>query len=368
MNPYNDRTMHLMLMVTYSCNLRCIYCYENHRGDKMISISNALQYIERCFHKAKKNPKYEEIEIAFMGGEPLLEWNTIKQIVEAVESRDDWPLSYHFFSSTNGTLLNDEMKQWIDKRKEYFILGISIDGNCSMQDCNRSNSSSQIDLDYFRSTWPKQGNKMTVSHDTLPNLAEGIMYLHDSGFLNVSANLAMGQEWELGDLTIYAQQLEVLIEYYTQHPSLKRCSLLNIDLLTVLNLSGERRKYCGCGESIVCVDVDGTEYPCHMFAPITIDCLSIDYMRSIDFTDHSKFISEQCGACLLHNHCPRCYGMSYKQKKDVQYQDSFMCKAFKIQFLSNCRLAEIMLERNPNMNNALELSEVLQFVRKYLFK
>lgn len=367
MNPANDHTKHLVLMMTYSCNLHCTYCYEMHSKDKRMKVKDAIKYIENCFHEIKDNPWYERLEIIFMGGEPLLEWENIKQIVEIMEEKKDWPLPYHFFSATNGTLLSDEKKEWIIQRKDYFILGISVDGDFEMQNRNRSNSAQSIDLDFFSKTWPKQVPKMTISHESLPYLARGILFLHKKGFDKIQANLAMGQRWMQEDLSVYAEQLSILVDYYIDNPNQSRCSLLNIDLPRSLKLYDNNRKFCGCGEMMVCVDTNGEVYPCQMFAPITLPMDRVNKVKEINFNDHSFFINDKCAKCMLSLICPRCYGMSYKQTGDITFQQPFLCKAFKIQYLSNCKLIEELIKRNPELDKTGEYTATLNFINRYLF-
>lgn len=369
MNIDRDHTKHLVLMMTYSCNLQCVYCYERHQKGKEMNADMAISIIQREFEHASKEENINRIEIIFMGGEPLLHWDAICKIVEYIEQRKYWPLPYHFFAATNATLLDDSKKEWIEPRKNHFILGVSVDGNPQMHDTNRSGSSKMVDLRYFANTWPQQAPKMTVSHDTLPTLAEGVKYLHGIGFHKIQANLAMGQtDWGKDDLIIYARQLNLLIDYYMDNPSFNRCALLNIDILTSLNLERKNRKYCGCGEIMKCVDVDGTEYPCQMFAPITLSEEQLRYASDIDFRDHSFFQNNICDKCILNVKCPRCYGMSYKSSNDVRYREPFLCKAFKIQFLSNVILMQKRIDAGLEDENKDKLLSVINYIQKYLFK
>lgn len=369
MNPAIDHCKHLVLMITYNCNLRCKYCYENHIPNKSMMIDDAIHNIELCFKEISLNPWYNRLEIIFMGGEPLLEWHKITSIVETIESRKDWPLPYHFFMATNGTLLTEEMKLWIEPRKGHFILGISTDGNSEMQNVNRCNSSRSIDLQYFIQTWPNQAPKVTISHWSLPQLANGIIYLHEKGFKKIQANLAMGQNWTNDDLKLYAEQLEILSNYYIENPRIQRCSLLGIDLIHALNLQNTNRKFCGCGEIMTCIDTDGKEYPCQMFAPITISHQQILDSKKIDFKNHAIFDNPKCSDCLLNLVCPRCYGMAFKLTGDITYRESFLCKAFKIQFLSNCKLTEKRIGKSLLKDDEDEemLLDVIRFVKKYMF-
>lgn len=368
MNPANDHTKHLVLMITYECNLRCAYCYEHHLPGRKMSVELALKTIRKTFDDICKDDWYERLEIIFMGGEPLKEWQTIKQIVEHIEACRDLPLPYHFFAATNGTLLTEDKRNWIEQRKDHFILGISVDGNDYMQTKNRGKMSKDIDLSYFLNTWPNQPPKTTISPYTISNLAQGIIYLHKVGFRKINANLAFGQEWEHSALRVYSEQLDILADFYLEHPEIERCSLLNLNLLAALNVKGENRKFCGCGEMMACIDVDGTEYACQMFAPITLGEKRAKDTLGIDFNNHEVFVNDKCSQCIFNILCPRCYGMSYKKTGDVRWREPFLCSAFKIQLIANCKLAERMMQRNLYVEDADTIREIIKYIKYNLLK
>ena len=66
-----------MLLLTYSCNLKCSYCYEPKRQKHRMTFESAKNYILEQVSLAKD--AYESFEIQFMGGEPLLEFVLIQQ-------------------------------------------------------------------------------------------------------------------------------------------------------------------------------------------------------------------------------------------------------------------------------------------------
>ena len=101
-------------------------------------------------------------KIVLFGGEPFIKFEHIKNIVEYVEANYS-SRNITVFISTNGTLLTEEIKNWIRRYKHLLVCGLSYDGTPEMQDINRSNSSSLIDLDFFATTYPDQEVKMTIS-------------------------------------------------------------------------------------------------------------------------------------------------------------------------------------------------------------
>jgi len=192
----------LSLGITNACNLDCIYCYESNKDGTKMPLSIAKKAIIEAFSSL---PEGEELEIDFFGGEPFLHFSLIKKIVTWVVDELKPGRPYIFFATTNGTLIHGKIKKWLLQNKCIFYCCLSIDGTKKMHNHNRSSSYDSIDVDFFVTTWPHQEIKMTVSMDTLPNLFEGVVFLHEKGFL-VQFNLAENVNWS------YSSALSMLNE------------------------------------------------------------------------------------------------------------------------------------------------------------
>lgn len=320
-----------------------------------MSSDDAKKYISDIVMSLDK--KYDDFEIQFMGGEPLLCYSTIVEVSEWLFSKS-WPKPLkNIFIVTNGTLLNQGNKQWFQENKDRVCLGLSFDGTMKMQNVNRSNSSDNIDIEFFSRTWPHQAVKMTVSPYTLKNLSQGIIFLHEKGFENIIVDLAMGNKigWCANHLRILKQQLLTLKEFYLDNPQYNPCSLLRLDIFD-LSKEGKCNKNCSCGEGLVCVDTEGNTYGCHLFSPIACDQELSSKSASIDFHDHSLFSDPKCDGCSLNRLCPRCYGMNYSQGRGLGEQDPFTCSSFKIIYLQNCsfQYAKAIREQNKDVSNAIK--------------
>ena len=165
-----------MLIITHQCNLNCRYCYESFKSKKAMPLEMAKEILAHEFATAED---YEGLMVDFMGGEPLVQFELLREIAEWIWSHD-WPKPYILSTSTNGTLFTAESKAWFRRHAERFQVGLSLDGTPTMHRTNRGCSFQDIDLDFFLSNWPEQKVKMTVSCETLPSLAEGIIYLQSA--------------------------------------------------------------------------------------------------------------------------------------------------------------------------------------------
>jgi len=317
----------LTLTLTHNCNLYCTYCYEKH-DTAFMTYEQAIEIIEKEFTKEVEEG---EIELDFFGGEPFLEFETIQKVVDYVES-NKWPIPYCFFATTNGTLVHGKIQKWLKKHPNFYC-GLSFDGTPDMQDKNRSNSSRLVDLDFFKEQYPTQDIKMTISKETLNTLYEGVAFLENKGFL-VSCNLAYGIDWsDESNATALERELLNLIDCYLDNPQLEPCRILksNIDKLATYN--DKTYKYCGTGTSMVAYDVDGKDYPCQLFMPISCGKEKASKVIEITFYKHElpdNLIENKCKNCVVKNVCPTCFGANYIEFGDIYHHSDSYCKLTKI--------------------------------------
>ena len=356
----------IMLLITHGCNLNCSYCYEHKNSHIRMSAKMAKSILSK--HIASLDDKYDSFEVQFMGGEPLLNFSLIKDVSEWLWSVQWRKQLLTIFIPTNGTLLTEEMREWFSANREKICLGLSFDGNSIMQDLNRSSSASFIDVPFFANTWPSQSVKLTISPKTVEKLYDGICSLWEYGFKTVSADLAMGDiTWEPHHLVLFREELRKFVNRYTQYGDIDRVfTMMNLPILSLLEMNHTYSgKQCYCGEDLVCVDVDGQEYPCHLFSPVSIsDKDQLTHIRSIAFDDYDAFNMNPCRNCYLNPICTvHCYGMNYKTYGNISINSPFHCKAFKLQFAENCRFRHNLAVKNKDKNLQNKVEQIINNIQ-----
>lgn len=344
----------VMLTITEKCNLNCIYCFEENKSFKTMDLATAMTIIETSFSEANAD---EEILFDFMGGEPFSEFHLIREICERTWARD-WENPYAFYVSTNGTLLDSESKDWLTSNKDRFVCGLSLDGTPDMHNANRSMSYSQIDVRFFKETWPKQSVKMTVSPLTLSSLASGVIYLHELGFA-VTCNLAYGPDWSAEELiNEYEEQLAVLVDWYKQHPSIRPCSLLAMDLHEVAYPGNELHKWCGMGDQMIAYDIAGIKYPCHYFQGMSSSTLPAEKLWEYDYSRIHLELEENCKNCILRNVCPTCYGNNFVTRGKFGVKEPARCAFKKASALATVAVEyDRLLKKGVNIEDPEHLAE-----------
>jgi sulfatase maturation enzyme AslB (radical SAM superfamily) len=330
-----------------------------------MSIETAKKAIDWIFNNVPQN--MIDIEIGFIGGEPLLEFDLIKKIVEytcSVERTE----KYIFYATTNGTLLTEEMKSWFKDRKDCFVLGLSIDGTRETHNYNRSHSFDDIDINFFVDTWPNQGVKMTLSEFSLHRLAKDIKFLHSIGFKEIGGvNLFEGNtDWSQNKyIEILIPQLIELVEFYVDNDTLSLNQMFDKRLDLCEAPVKSRHKWCGVGSGTNFFDVDGKMYPCPLFTKMTFSEKALNEIMAIDFTDEDLFIDEYCyDKCYLYPVCPTCAGANYLNCNRINERDKRKCRIQKLISLFVADLQAKRIKKNPNSLDKNKLFHTIEAIKK----
>jgi radical SAM protein with 4Fe4S-binding SPASM domain len=349
------KTRYVMLTLTHDCNLRCRYCYEpNKSRDHYMSIETAKQAVAEYM---EADDGFEGVQFDFFGGEPMLAFDVIHELVDWFHSQPErWRKGHQFYIGTNGTILPEEAKPWLLKYKQCVLGGVSLDGNRIAHNLNRSNSYDQVmeNLPFYRELWPTQPYKMTISAETIPHVADSIIDLEEKG-IPFTANLVFEDIWGAPEqktqlLGVYAEQLDRLVDYYTARPDLFPAFMLSRKLEYVsrpTDLEAPSRdcvRFCGAGHETVMVDIDGTRHPCHRFAP----WVTGKPAPSGPVNRHAEWHPQQCAECDLVGLCPTCAGLNWNENGDASIRTTHHCEAFKLELLATAKLlANRLSQKQP---------------------
>lgn len=353
------------ICLTHDCNLSCIYCYQSHCVGNVMSFDTAKRCIDTIFSSIPV--ECSGVEIGFIGGEPLLEFELIKQIVDYVASKN-FPDEYIFFASTNGTLLTEEMKSWFKEHKDRFVLGLSLDGTPETHNYNRCDSYGSIDFDFFINTWPNQGVKMTLSEHSLANLAANIKHIHSLGFKQISGvNLFEGTfDWgQERFIDMLLPQLTELVEFYVENDDLTINQMLDRRLILCEEKPRKKRKWCGIGKGTLFFDTDGSIMPCAFCTPMTFDVSTISRIRQTDFSVDNDFIDDECfNECYMYPICPYCAGANYLTEGTFKTRSKKKCKIQKLITLYSAELQARRMVKNPDRFSDAEKYNLINAIKK----
>jgi uncharacterized protein len=353
----------VILTVTESCNLNCVYCYEKSKTKREMSIEKAKEIIAFEF---ENSPTFDEIEIDLFGGEPTLRKRFIKEIVEWTKARE-FTKPFIFYIDTNGTLIKGKFKDWLLENKEYVWVGLSLDGTPESHNKNRSNSYYNIDIPFFTQNYPGQSVRMTINVSTINNLSKDIIHLHSLGFSEVTATFANGINWDFKKIKEnLISEIKILIDFYLENPSLKPCSIFDMKLPEILYQNKPISKWCGCGTNMVSYTTDGTSYPCHTFQPNTTGC---NTLVNIDFDSINDFKDIECESCPIERICSNCYGLNLNERNNILSKDKRMCEIHKVRAFATSMLLSKQIEggiKDFDPNELYQIIEAIELIQSEL--
>ncbi|MBF0284789.1 MAG: radical SAM protein [Magnetococcales bacterium] len=257
------------LSLTHRCNMGCRYCYAGNKDVKSDMTQETLaQGLEFAWAVSEES---RELELGFFGGEPLLRRDLMDEAFAWVRRRQEQdPRALAFILTTNGTLLDEEMLQWI--RRHRIHLCISLDGPPEIQDVSRplrggGVSSRLVVANLKRAMEMGVGFEVNAVYGphVLPALPRVTAYLHELGVGAFHLTPDIRADWEGTPPKAFAASFAgVAREYIRAFENGREVGVDVIDFKIKLFMKkghGEEDR-CGMGRNEWAVAPSGTVYPC----------------------------------------------------------------------------------------------------------
>ena len=270
----------LCLHIAHDCNLACQYCFaqegEYHGRRALMSVEVGKAALD--FLIANSGSRVN-LEVDFFGGEPLMNWDVVKQLVEYGRSKEqEHKKKFRFTLTTNGVLLNDDILEFVNKEMSNVVL--SLDGRKEVNDKMRPFRNGKGSYDLIVPKFQQvarsrnQSNYYVRGTFTRENLdfSKDVIHFADLGFKQMSIEPVVGGEDE--PYAIRQEDLPQIMEEYDKLALeyIKRAKEgrgfqffhfmidLNQGPCVAKRLSG-----CGSGTEYLAVTPWGDFYPCHQF-------------------------------------------------------------------------------------------------------
>jgi uncharacterized protein len=340
----------LCLNIAHDCNLRCKYCFADE-GDykgcrKLMSAEMGKKAIDFVI---KKSGPRKNIEVDWFGGEPLMAFDAIKEIMEYTKEQEKiHNKNIRFTMTTNATLLNDEIMDYLDKNMGNIVL--SIDGRKEINDKVRvrvdgSGSYDSILPKIKKMVQVRDKSKQYYARGTFTrwntDFFEDVKFMADEGFDEISIEpVVLPEDHPLSlreeDLpTIFEQYDKLYFEMLKRHKEGKEFKFyhFNIDLqggpCVYKRISG-----CGAGHEYVAVTPEGDIYPCHQFIgnkDFKLGNLLDDEELNTSIIDEFKnahiYTKPECKKCWARFYCSGgCQANNYNFNGDMHVPYSLGCK------------------------------------------
>ena len=315
----------LCLHVAHTCNLNCGYCFASqgkYHGERaLMSFEVGKQALDFLMDNSGSRTN---LEVDFFGGEPLMNWDVVKQLVEYARSVEkERGKNFRFTLTTNGMLIDDEVIEFANREMSNVVL--SLDGRKEIHDRTRvdyaGGGSYERIVPKFRKLVESRGGKDYYMRGTFthanPDFTKDIFHMADDlGFTELSMEpvvcapddpAALTKE----DLEIVKEQYEILAkDMIRREKDGKPITFYHY----MLDLTGgpciyKRISGCGSGTEYMAVTPWGDLYPCHQFVGDEAFKLG-DIWKGVtneavreDFRSCNAYARPECADCWAKLYC-----------------------------------------------------------------
>lgn len=268
-SPEEIRSLNVIL--TAGCNLACGYCYENDKKRRQMDWETLRASVDLLLRSERA-----QVQLTFYGGEPLMEFETIRRAVAYAEEKRPAEKRIHYAIITNGTLLDDETADFLAHHR--FETRLSFDGVPAAQDLRGRGTFKVLDgvLDRLKARHPEffRDNlsiTITLVIAVLAHLHESVDYFLRKGVHEVAITPVETQEalWKAGMIEDLDRQFARVFRASLLH--YRRTGEVPLQIFRKKQAASvhrpQGRSMCGAprGENLA-VDVDGRTYGCATFA------------------------------------------------------------------------------------------------------
>ena len=313
----------LCIHIAHTCNLNCAYCFASqgkYQGERAIM---SLEVGKRALDFLIENSgSRHNLEVDFFGGEPLMNWDVVKEMVAYARSIEkEHNKNFRFTLTTNGLLIDDDVIEFANKEMSNVVL--SLDGRKEIHDRYRvdyaGNGSWERIVPKFQNLVEARGGKNYYMRGTFthanPDFLKDIQKMLDLGFSELSMEpvvcaaddpSALTEE----DMAVVMDQYEKLAELMLQRDKEgKPFTFYHY----MIDLTGgpciyKRISGCGSGTEYMAVTPWGDLYPCHQFVGDEKFRLG-DIWEGVTNTE----IQQEFAACNVYAHpeCRDCWARLY---------------------------------------------------------
>ena len=316
---------------------------------------------EKAIDFAFQNPVDDEkLVINFFGGEPLIGFEVIKRIIEyALMKNEDYGRNLEFTITTNGTVMNEEIAEFLIKNKVGFTL--SIDGDEKTHNRYRITANgmgSYTLVESKLSYWLKMQKcgiritiRMTIDTGNIEGLHKSVIYLNQLGFKKIAYAPNIHDAWSEESIWTLKEQYNCVADYYIdkmKEGNPFSCS--NIEKYITCSITKAVIE-CDAAKGKIAVSPAGNIYPCHAFVREDKDKYVIIGNVNSGFNEHREdFLKnynreQECTSCKLVNRCGSvCPAINYSTSGDISKKHWFSCEHERISINVSDYVSRVLLK------------------------
>lgn len=359
----------ITLEINQRCNLRCKYCYLGDKNEKKMTYDTGCKALDIAFSEIKKH-KDHKLSISFIGGEPLLDFQLIKDLVEYCDKKNE-SLKYEigYSITTNATITSEEIADFLCDKN--FMIKISIDGEKTVNDINRVNISGGSvydkileNLPFFKDVQNRSNYLVQVTNvitgNNYSHYFDSLKYLtHNLGLKAIDTAVDVSYDWTEEQIKVIEEEVQKSFVYFAE--SIFKGEGFEWSLFQVLaDMEKKPVKFFSCGAGVInsYVRTDGSILPCSGYLDKSVEIGNVNdglNKEKVDFYKKIESIeNEKCKKCELYDICPEktCVLQNLAICNDMNTPIPVMCARRKFLYKLYKENIDIIKQINQKMTNS----------------
>lgn len=339
----------ITLEINQKCNLKCRYCYLGDKSGAQMTRETAYKSIDLGVSKAKKH-RDQKLGIDFVGGEPTIDYEFIKDIVEYCnEECRKKGIEKEFMITTNAFFLNKEMIDFFIDNK--FSLKISLDGTKEVNDRNRlvigggSSYDKVVDklplLKYYENKTKKYIQVTNViTKENYKEYYNSLVHLtRDLGLKFIDTSIDLYVPWTYDEYKVLEACIYKSFDYFVESYNNNNGFIWSFINSAEYLLTKRSRVYsCGAGVISLYIRSNGGCYPCPGCFKENARIGSIIEGLNDKKIDEFKYINQinnpRCQNCDIYSYCnvKSCLMMNLQINNDIHKPVEMCCWLTKLKY------------------------------------
>ena len=380
----------ITFQVTDDCPMACTYCYQGHKGHRVMSKETARKGVDLLFKMWEEdkgtfiNRKTKAIVLDMIGGEPLMAIDVIDDICtyfvrRCLELQHPWIYTWRVNITSNGALyFEPKVQEFLHKFRNNLSFAVTLDGPKEIHDACRVYHDGRGNFDdayaamkHFNAHFYEElGTKVTIAPENIRNLNRIVDFFMAEGMKTIHANCVHEAKWTPEHAKVLYDEMKQMADKLLANNDGTTVSLFSEDNFRPLPPE-ENGNWCGGTGAMLAFDPDGIAYPCLRYMPSSLgnDVPPIivgtvdgvfeqpehkaikEYLDSITRRSQS---TDECWECPVASGCAWCSAWNYQETGSVNCRSTNICVMHKARALANVYYWNKWYKQN-NINKKLKM-------------
>lgn len=365
--------MNVTMQITEDCNLRCSYCFIREKRHNVMSFETAKKFIDLLLDADGRVNRYVDsrhsdgVILELIGGEPLTEIDLLTRVsdyfVEQLFVREHpWAARFRISLCSNGlNYFDPRFQEYLRRHRAHLSFNVSVDGSRELHDACRVDRDGNGSYDraiaamrHYVEHWGGSfSSKMTIAPGNVDKLGDAVKAMLETGYREINLNCVYEKGWTLDHARTLYRQLKAAADAILDNGLYETVWLSILREETGHPLAEtDNRNWCGGNGLMLCVDWNGTMYPCYRYTDSAMNGKRPRYsigtvdrgigqtreererIRCLGCITRRSQSTDECFHCPIAQGCSWCTAYNYECAGTPDKRATYICDMHKARTLA----------------------------------